>query len=126
MKYPILENVPQSKEMTTYFNGYSHLLSCQDGAFYDMKNMSTEQFPILSVRNRRGKAKTFTNLQGIVDKEGIVYVDDGVLYVGVEKEDALYIIKSGDIDRILPLYLPALPDGPLIDLLAVEFGCHNR
>lgn len=30
-------------------------------------------------------------------------------------------IKSGDIDRILPLYLPALPDGPLIDLLAVVF-----
>jgi len=30
-------------------------------------------------------------------------------------------IKSGDIDRILPLYLPQLPDGPLIDLLSVIF-----
>lgn len=29
--------------------------------------------------------------------------------------------KSGDIDRILPLYLPQLPDGPLVDLLAVTF-----
>lgn len=29
--------------------------------------------------------------------------------------------KSGDIDRILPLYLPKLPDGPLMDLLAVTF-----
>lgn len=30
-------------------------------------------------------------------------------------------IKSGDIDRILPLYLPSIPDGPLIDLLSVVF-----
>lgn len=29
--------------------------------------------------------------------------------------------KSGDIDRIIPLYLPAIPDGPLIDLLSVTF-----
>ena len=30
-------------------------------------------------------------------------------------------IKSGDIDRIIPLYLPSLPEGPLIDLLLVIF-----
>lgn len=30
-------------------------------------------------------------------------------------------IKSGDVDRILPLYLPSIPAGPLIDLLAVIF-----
>ena len=29
--------------------------------------------------------------------------------------------KSGDIDRIIPLYLPAIPDGPLIDLLSITF-----
>lgn len=34
--------------------------------------------------------------------------------------------KSGDIDRILPLYLPSLPSGPLIDLLAVTFRCLIR
>lgn len=29
--------------------------------------------------------------------------------------------KSGDIDRILPLFLPGVPDGPLADLLLVIF-----
>lgn len=29
--------------------------------------------------------------------------------------------KSGDIDRIIPLYLPSLPEGPLIELLSVTF-----
>ncbi|MCR5302151.1 MAG: chemotaxis protein CheX [Lachnospiraceae bacterium] len=35
-------------------------------------------------------------------------------------------IKSGDVDRILPLYLPEIPDGPLIDLLSLTFRCINR
>lgn len=35
-------------------------------------------------------------------------------------------IKSGDVDRVLPLFLPELPDGPFVDLLAVTFRCINR
>lgn len=35
-------------------------------------------------------------------------------------------IKSGDVDRILPLFLPELPDGPILDLMAVTFRCINR
>lgn len=35
-------------------------------------------------------------------------------------------IKSGDVDRILPLFLPEIPEGPFIDLLAVTFRCINR
>lgn len=35
-------------------------------------------------------------------------------------------VKSGDVDRILPLFLPEIPDGPLIDLLSVTFRCINR
>ncbi len=35
-------------------------------------------------------------------------------------------IKSGDVDRILPLYLPSIPDGPYTDLLSLTFRCINR
>ena len=35
-------------------------------------------------------------------------------------------IKSGDIDRTLPLFLPAMPEGPAVDLLALTFRCINR
>ncbi len=35
-------------------------------------------------------------------------------------------VKSGDVDRILPLYLPEIPDGPFVDLLALTFRCINR
>lgn len=34
--------------------------------------------------------------------------------------------KSSDIDRIIPLYLPELPEGPLVDLLSVVFRSMYR
>ena len=35
-------------------------------------------------------------------------------------------VKSGDVDRILPLFLPEIPEGPYKELLAVTFRCINR
>ena len=35
-------------------------------------------------------------------------------------------IKSGDVDRILPLFLPDIPEGPYKELMAVTFRCINR
>lgn len=35
-------------------------------------------------------------------------------------------IKSGDVDRVLPLFLPEIPSGPIEDLMAVTFRCINR
>ncbi len=35
-------------------------------------------------------------------------------------------IKSGDVDRILPLFLPEIPNGPFVDLMALTFRCINR
>ena len=35
-------------------------------------------------------------------------------------------VKSGDVDRILPLFLPDIPEGPYKELMAVTFRCINR
>ena len=69
MLYPILQEVAQYRDMTNVFGGYNHQLSCQEGQFYDMKNMTSQYFPILSPRNNRGIVKNFVNPQGILDKE---------------------------------------------------------
>ena len=87
MKFPILNNTSQYREMTSVFGGYNHQLSCQEGQFFDMKNMTSLYFPILSPRQRRGIVKTFINPQGILDKEEVLWIDDKKLYInGVEKE----------------------------------------
>ena len=83
--------------MTTAFGGYNHQLSCQEGQFYDMKNMTSQHFPILSPRQNRGIVKQFTMPQGILDKEDIMWIDNGELYLNGEKKtlDGVTISTKG-------------------------------
>lgn len=87
MLFPRLQEVARYRDMTTSFGGYNHQLSCQDGQFYDMKNMTSQYYPILSPRQNRGKVRQFDTPQGILDKEELMWIDDKKFYVnGEEKE----------------------------------------
>ena len=80
MRFPKLQEVSRYREMTTVFGGYNHQISCQEGQFFDMKNMSSKYFPVLSPRQNRGIVKQFINPQGILDKEDLWWIDNKVLY----------------------------------------------
>ena len=80
MQYPYLEEVTRYREITNTFGGYNHRISCQEGQFYDMENMTSQYYPVMSPRNPRGIAKQFSNPQGILDKEELMWVDNGKLY----------------------------------------------
>ena len=85
MQYPYLDEVTRYREMTNTFGGYSHKLSCDEGLFYDMENMTSQYFPIMSPRQKRGIIRKFNNPQGVLDKEELMWIDDGSLYVDGEK-----------------------------------------
>lgn len=80
MQYPYLDEVTRYREMTNTFGGYNHQLSCQEGQFYDMENMTSQYYPIMSPRSPRGIVKKFSNPQGLLDKEAIMWIDNGKLY----------------------------------------------
>lgn len=80
MRFPTLQEVTRYRDMTTVFGGYSHQISCEEGQFFDMKNMTSKYFPVLSPRQNRGIVKSFKNPQGILDKEDLWWIDDKVLY----------------------------------------------
>ena len=86
MEFPILNEVSRYREMTSNFGGYNHQLSCQDGEFYDMKNMTSQYYPVLSPRQNRGIVRQLTNPQGILDKEEMMWIDGGKLYVNGEEK----------------------------------------
>lgn len=81
MRFPYINVINKAKEMTSVFGGYFHKVTCQEGQFYDTKNMSTIDFPFISTRPLRAKSKQFTNPQGFLDKESLVWVDGSTLYV---------------------------------------------
>lgn len=87
MYFTAHNEVARSRDMTTAFGGYNHRLFCQDGEFFDMKNMTTAYYPMLSPRNKRGICRQFTNPNMLTDVDGLVWFDDGTLYVDGEATD---------------------------------------
>ena len=85
MRFPRLQDVSRYREMTTVFGGYNHQISCSEGQFFDMKNMTSTYFPILSPRKNRGIVRNFVNPQGMLDKEDMWWIDSKALYRNGEK-----------------------------------------
>ena len=80
MIYPALQNLNQSRSIHSQFNGYNHTISCGESEFYDMRNMSSEFFPLLSPRKKRAFCKQLIAPSGILDKDELYWVDNGKLY----------------------------------------------
>ena len=112
MRFPTFKDVSRYREMTTVFGGYNHQISCDEGQFFDMKNMSSKYFPVLSPRQSRGIVKKFVNPQGLLDKEDLWWIDDKVLYkngeaitlsgVTLSDESPKTIAKMGAYIIIMP------------------------
>ena len=76
MKYPALSEIYTSREMADVFGGYNHNLRIGTGEFYDMTNITSDDYPILSPRKRRGIYLSPTDPVGIIaKKDGLCYVD---------------------------------------------------
>ena len=101
MQFPIFQEVARYREMTTAFGGYNHQLSCGEGQFFDMKNMTSEYFPTLSPRKNRGIVKSFTNPQGILDKEELLWIDNNKLYINGEEKDLNGVTISNESPKTL-------------------------
>ena len=119
MKFPTLQEVSRYREMTTVFGGYNHQISCNEGQFFDMKNMTSKYFPVLSPRQSRGIIKTLTKPQGIIDKEDVWWIDDNILYsngdfcLNKEGPASYKIPLDGDVHRTLVkmgAYIIIMPD----------------
>ena len=70
--------------VTDSFAGYNHQLRIAEGEFYDMKNLSSARYPLLSNRKKRGKVCTLTSPGGLIAKEKLAWVDGGTLYIDGE------------------------------------------
>lgn len=85
MEFRTVDEVRRLTDRVSTFGGYNHTVSCGDGQYFEMKNMSNNDFPVLTPRKRRGITKALTAPSGMLDKETVYYVDNGKLYAdGVE------------------------------------------
>lgn len=130
MKFPYLDNIPEAQSILTTFGGYNHNLRCQEGEFYDMKNMTTEYYPFLSPRTRRGIVKNVPGLQGFFELDGLVYVADNRLFLHDHYIERLVdedgnVIEISDGDKTITkmgAYLVIFPDGIWYNLAEAKCG----
>lgn len=81
--------VPDShSEAVDVFSGYDHNLRIANGAFYDMRNMTSDYYPVLSPRGPRGVYATPAAPAGLIAKDALCYVDGADLYINHYKVDA--------------------------------------
>ena len=61
MYFPQHVNTTKSRDMMTAFGGYNEKLSCADGEWSEMKNMTSDYYPMLSPRGKRGYTTHYGN-----------------------------------------------------------------
>ena len=54
MKYPTLPTQQSTRQMIDVFGGYNHNMRIGENEFFDMKNMTSDHYPILAPRTHRG------------------------------------------------------------------------
>ena len=80
MRLPGLRAKPSGVGMLGVFAGYNHNLRIKDGEFYDMQNLSADNYPVLSIRPKRAVIEELTEPAGIFGCKRIVYVEKNQLY----------------------------------------------
>ncbi len=122
MKLPILDNIPTSREMTDVFGGYNHNLRISPSEFYDMKNMSSDFYPILSPRKARGIFVRSQNISGMISKDVLCYADGTKFVVG---DEAIEMGLSSEPKSLVSMgsYVIIMPDKKFINTSDTsEFG----
>ena len=122
MKYPTLKAPSGRREMLDTFKGYNHNLRIADGEFYDMENMTSSYYPLLSPRGKRGVYASPAAPMGLIAKDSLCYVDGESLVVNG------YPVDMGLNDEPKQLvsmgaYVVIMPDKKYINTLDLtDFG----
>ena len=117
MKYPTLSEMETSREWTDAFGGYNHNLRIGNGEFYDMKNLTGDDYPVLSPRGKRGQFKVIpTKPQGLIAKDALCWVDGSDFYINGDRHELGLTIDSEPKQLVsMGAYVIILPDKKYIN-----------
>ena len=118
MKLSMLNELPTSREMIEVFGGYNHNLRISEGEFYDMKNLTSSDYPTLSPRPKRGVHVALNAPQGMIEKDSLCYID-GTDFVmnGYRVNMGLTTEEDGKVKTLISMgaYVIIMPDKKYIN-----------
>lgn len=75
MLLPNLQAKSKYRESTDAWAGYNHNLRIGEGEMFDMRNLTSDDVPVLAARRPRGIYAAPANAQGLIAKDALCYVD---------------------------------------------------
>lgn len=111
MFYPQQEVPAKSQLFTQEWMGYNHNLRISDGEFWDMGNMTGDEYPVLAPRKARKKIKTGdAPVRGMLVRDGHLLTVVGTsLYVDGDAAVSGFSLPSGEASETFPGYGPECP-----------------
>lgn len=130
MKYPTLTEMNVSREWLDEFKGYNHNLRIGEGEFYEMSNLTSDNYPILSPRSKRGIYATPAKPQGMVAKDAICYIDGDKFIINEYRIDMELSEEKDEEGKVIPktlismgAYVIIMPDKKYINTADLtDFG----
>ena len=123
MRYPTLTELPTSREIVDVFRGYNHNLRISNGEFFNMKNMTSDHYPVLSPRGKRGVYAKPASPQALIAKEKLCYVDGTDFVIGEERIEMGLSTAARDNPKHLVsmgAYVIIMPDKKYINTANTE------
>lgn len=120
MEYPTLYVKQKSRQMADAFLGYNHNLRIGDSEFYDMKNMTSDHYPVLAPRGRRGTFASSGMASGLIAKDSLCYVDGTAFVIGDDRIEMELSTEAADCPKALismGAYVIIMPDRKFINTI---------
>lgn len=107
MRLPVMNVIKQKTEGVTRFTGLDHRPKMRPTAFYDMRNMSGEQLPVMSTRKKRAYLRTLLKPNGLLAHDSLCWVDGTDFYydgeiVGEVLDSEKQMVRMGAQVLIFP------------------------
>ena len=109
MRFPSLIPLPQTRETLDVFAGYNHNPRIGENECYDMTNLTSRRFPLLSVRQPRELYAENVRVLGMASRDSLCYLDGGDLVIngyrvqlGLTEEGPKQLVSMGAYLIILP------------------------
>ena len=103
--YPILTESAENRQTIDVFGGYNHNLRINENEFYDMENLTSDVYPVLSPRKARGLYWDGADVQGMTAKDSLCFTAGGKFYVNGYGAESYCVLPYDQYLSRFPAYL---------------------
>ena len=121
MRLPELAQTATQSLYTQAFLGYNALPRINDGEFADMENLTSDQYPMMSTRKRRGVVREYENPRGMIAKAQLCVIDGDRVYYGGQQVPGI-VLDAREPKQLVGMgaYVCIFPDNKYFNSLDLQ------